>query len=142
LVAGVVVSLAAAGLAAVAVAGVARRLVGEQVARDSVLFLALYPVSFVFTAVYSDGLFLALAAWSFLVALERRSGLAGMLGALAVLARPTGIALLPALLVLLWPHGRGLRRWLRPAPLLLLPAALAGYAVYLGVHFGDAGAFV
>jgi len=35
---------------------------------DAVLLIALYPLAFVFTAVYSDGLFLALSAGSFLAA--------------------------------------------------------------------------
>ena len=40
-------------------AGSPRRLSGERVARDTAILLALYPVSFVFTAPYSEGLFLA-----------------------------------------------------------------------------------
>ena len=142
LVAGVVISLVAAGLAAVAIMRIARRYASERVAHDSVLFLALYPISFVFTAVYSDGLFLALAAWAFLLALEGRTTFAALLGALAVLTRPTGLALLPALVLLLWPRQRDSRSLLRLSPLLLLPAALAGYCVYLRTHFGDAFAFV
>jgi mannosyltransferase PIG-V len=139
LVAGTLISLVAAGLAGVAVMRIARRLGGERVARDSVLFLALYPIAFVFTAVYSDGLFLALAAWAFLAALDGRTLTASVLGALAVLTRPTGVALLPALAMLLWPRRRDV---LGPASLLLVPAALAGYCVYLHEHYGDAFAFV
>jgi hypothetical protein len=142
LVAGVAVSLVAAGFAAVAVMRIARRFAGDVVAHDSVLLLALYPISFVFTAVYSDGLFLALAAWAFLFALQGRTTFAALLGALAVLTRPTGLALLPALLWLLWPHARNARSLVRLSPLLLLPAALVGYCLYLRSHFGDAFAFV
>ena len=142
LVAGVAISLVAAGFAGVAVARIARRYAGGRVAHDSVLFLALYPISFVFTAVYSDGLFLALAAWAFVFALDGRATFAALLGALAVLTRPTGLALVPALLWLLWPEGRSFRSLLRLGPLLLLPAALGGYCLYLSSHFGDAFAFV
>jgi len=92
LVAGVAISLLAAGFAGIAVLRIARRYAGDRVAHDSVLFLALYPISFVFTAVYSDGLFLALAAWAFVFALEGRVTPAAVLGALAVLTRPTGLA--------------------------------------------------
>jgi mannosyltransferase PIG-V len=141
LVAGVLISLVAAALAAVAVARIAERYAGRRVAADSVAYLALYPISFVFTAAYSDGLFLALAAWAFLLALDGRAGLAAPLGALAVLTRPTGIALLPALAWLLWRRG-GSRRLLAVGQLVVLPAALAGYCIYLHYHFGDAGAFV
>ena len=142
LVAGVLISLVSAGFAAVAVTRIGRRLVGDRVAHDSVLLIALYPISFVFTAVYSDGLFLALAAWAFLFALEGRVVLTGLLGAAAVLTRPTGIALLPALTLLLWPRDRTMRALARLGPLLLLPAALAAYSLYLHVHFHDSVAFV
>ncbi|MGH3066876.1 MAG: mannosyltransferase family protein [Gaiellaceae bacterium] len=140
-IAGVLVSLVAAGLAAIAVFRIARHLVGERVASDSVLFLALFPFAFVFTAVYSDALFLALVGWSFVAALRQQAVLAALLGGLAVATRPTGLALLPALLVLLWPRERTPRAILRPLALVLLPAALGAYALYLHVHFGDAGAF-
>ena len=140
-VAGVLVSLVAAGVAAIAVFKIAQRLVGDAVASDSVLFLALFPFAFVFTAVYSDALFLALASWSLLAALRRQAVLAALLGGLAVATRPTGLALLPALLVLLWPTERTPRASLRLLALVLLPAALGAYALYLHFHFGDAGAF-
>ncbi len=140
-IAGVLVSLAAAGLAAIAVFKIAQRLVGEAVASDSVLLLALFPLAFVFTAVYSDALFLALAGWSFWAALRRQALLASLLGGLAVATRPTGLALLPALLVLLWPREWTLRATLQPLALICIPAALAAYALYLHFHFHDAGAF-
>lgn len=140
-IAGVLVSLVAAGVAAVAVFKIAQRLAGDAVASDSVLLLALFPFAFVFTAVYSDALFLALASWSFLAGLRRQAVLASLLGALAVATRPVGLALLPALLVLLWPRDRTLRSILRTLSVVLLPAALGAYALYLHVHFDDAGAF-
>jgi hypothetical protein len=140
-IAGALVSLVAAGIAAIAVFKIAQRLVGEAVASDSVLFLALFPFAFVFTAVYSDALFLALASWSLLAALRQQAVLASVLGAFAVATRPMGLALLPALLVLLWPNERSPRALVRPFALVLLPAALGAYALYLHVHLGDAGAF-
>jgi hypothetical protein len=138
LVAGVLISLVAAGLAAVAVQRIAQELLPERAARDSVLFLALWPVAFVFTAVYSDALFLAFAAWAFLAAMRKRPWLAGVIGGLAVGTRLIGLALLPALLILLWPGGR---RAARLAPLLLLPAAVVLYAWYLELHLGNGRAF-
>jgi hypothetical protein len=140
-IAGVLVSVVAAGVAAIVIFKIARRLVGETVASDSVLLLALFPFAFVLTAVYSDALFLALASSSVLAAQRRQAVLASLLGALAVATRPTGLALLPALLVLLWPKERTIRSILRPLALVLLPAALGAYALYLHFHFHDAGAF-
>jgi Mannosyltransferase (PIG-V) len=138
--AAVLVSLAAGTVAVVVLHKLARPLLGERGATDTVLLVALYPIAFVFTAAYSDGLFLALAAGSFLAATRRRPLLAGVLGGLACGTRLVGLALLPALVVLLWPRGR--RGLLALAPLILLPAAVGAYALYLDRHVGDAWAFL
>jgi hypothetical protein len=108
---------------------------------DAVLLTALYPLAFVFTAVYSDALFLALSAGAFLAAMQRRPLTAGLLGGLAVATRLIGLALLPALLVLLWPRSHAPRDLVKLLPLLALPLALGLYALYLQQHFGDATAF-
>ena len=135
-VAGVLVSLVAAGVAAVLIVEIARPFLGPGGARDTLLLVALYPLAFVFTAVQSDALFLALSAGAFLAALRGRGWTAGICGALAVATRLVGVALLPALLLLLWRRGPA-----RLAPLLLLPAALGAYMAYLHEHVGDALAF-
>jgi hypothetical protein len=127
--AGVIVSLVSA-------AGAASLLYRLSGSRSAVLLLALYPVAFVFTSIYSDAFFLLLAIASFLAAVRGRSLAAGVLGGLAVATRLLGLALLPALVVLLWKRG-----WAKLAPLLLLPAALGIYMLYLHRHFGDALAF-
>jgi hypothetical protein len=136
---GTLVSLVAAGLGAWCVAEIARPSLGDEGAGDSVLVLALFPTAFVFTALYSDGLFLALSAASFLAAQRGRPWLAGIAGGLAVATRAMGLALLPALVYLLWPRRRE-EAW-RLLPLLLLPVALGLYAVYLDREVGDAFAF-
>jgi hypothetical protein len=141
LVAAVLVSLVAAGVAAVLVWQIARAVAGEGVAGDSVVLLALYPSALVFTGAYSEGLFLALAAGSFLAATRNRGWLAGVLGGLAVATRLVGLALVPALLLLLWPRKRSRRELLRPLPVLLLPVALGLYCLYLEHRFGDPFAF-
>jgi hypothetical protein len=140
LVAGVVVSLASAAVAAWVLAEIARPLLGRRGAHDAVLYLALYPVGFVFTSLYSDGLFLAFAAGSFLAATRGKPIVAGTLGGLAVGTRLIGLALLPALALLLW-RGREPRALARLAPLLLLPAAVGLYALYLDTTLGDPWAF-
>jgi len=132
LVAGTLISLVSAGVAATALAQVARPVLGDRGARDGVLYLALFPTAFVFTALYSDALFLALSTLSFLAASRGRAWRAGVLGGLAVATRLVGIALLLALVLFLWRRNRPLRL----VPLLLLPLAVAAYSVYL--HF-DSG---
>jgi hypothetical protein len=138
----VLVSLAAACAAVLLLKRVARSVLSAPAQRDAILLLALFPVGYVFTAVYSDALFLALAAGSFLAAQRRRSLLAGVLGGLAVATRVMGLALVPALLVLLWPRRWTLREAVRLVPVLLLPLALGCYALYLERHLGDASAFL
>jgi hypothetical protein len=140
LVAGVALSLAAGAVGAWALAELARPLLGERGARDAVLYLALYPVAFVLTAFYSDGLFLALAAASFLAATRGRALTAGVLAGLATGTRLLGLALLPSLVLLLW-RGREPRALVRLAPLLLVPAAIGLYALYLDSRLGDPWAF-
>ncbi len=140
LVAGVLISLAAGAVAAWVLAQLARPLLGERGAHDVVLYFALYPVGFVFTSLYSEGLFIALAAGSFLAATRGRPLLAGVLGGFATGTRLMGLALLPALVILLW-RGRDPRSLARLAPLLLLPAAVGLYALYLDWAIGDAWAF-
>ena len=140
LVAGVLISLVAGGIAAWVLAQLARPLLGVRGAHDVVLYFALYPVGFVFTSLYSEGLFIALAAGSFLAATRGRPLLAGVLGGLATGTRLMGLALLPALVLLLW-RGRDPRSLARLAPLLLLPAAVGMYALYLDWAIGDAWAF-
>ena len=134
----VVRSDAAAGflISLVSAAGAATILQRLARSRDAVVLLALYPVAYVFTALYSDALFLLLAIGSFYAAVRGRSVAAGVLGGLAVATRLLGLALLPALAVLLWK-----RRWNGLAPLLLLPAALGAYMLYLHEHLHDWLAF-
>jgi Dolichyl-phosphate-mannose-protein mannosyltransferase len=137
---GTLLSLAAAGAGAALVFRIARPRLGDEGARDAVLVLALFPTAFVFTAVYSDGLFLMLSAASFLAAERGRPWAAGIAGGLAVLTRSLGLALLPALVYLLWPRAGRRDAW-RLAPLHLLPAAVGLYALYLDHEVGDAFAF-
>jgi hypothetical protein len=141
LVAGVVLSLVAGGIGVAVVHRLGRMCLTRAGAWDAVLLTALYPLAFVFTAVYSDALFLALSAGAFLAAMQRRPLTAGLLGGLAVATRLIGLALLPALLVLLWPRSHAPRDLVKLLPLLALPLALGLYALYLQQHFGDATAF-
>lgn len=140
LVAGVLISLAAGAVAAWTLAQIARIAIGERGARDAVLYLALYPVGFVLTSLYSEGLFLALAAGAFLAAMRGRPVVAGVLGGLATGTRLIGLALLPALALLLW-EGRARPPLVRLAPLVLIPAAVGLYALYLNWALGDPWAF-
>lgn len=143
LVSGVVVSLVTAGVAALLLHRIGSPVIGEAGATDAVLILALYPCSLVFTAAYSDGLFLALLTGSFLAASKKRPWIAGICAAAAVATRLAGLALIPPLVLLLWPPNRSVRESFRLLPVVVFPlAVLGGYMAYLSRRFGDADAFV
>lgn len=143
IVAGALVSLAAGCAAVVLLRRVGATRLELRAQRDAVLLLALYPLSFVLTSVYSEGLFLALALGAFLAGIRRRPLVAGALAALAVDTRVLGLALLPALVILLWPRSRDARELGGLVAAIALPLlAIAAYGLYLHHRFGDALAFV
>jgi hypothetical protein len=138
-------------------AGRVRAAGGEgEVARLAVLVMALSPMAFYFSAVYSESLYLALSVGVFWCARQGRWAWVGVLGALATATRSTGIVLLaPALMLYLYgpredrlpdfERARGLAERLRPRYrlranilwLALVPAGMLVYMAYLGLHGGD-----
>jgi hypothetical protein len=107
----------------------------EGVARRTVLYLSIFPLTFVFSLPYAESLFLLLALAAFALTWHGRDWAGAAAGALAVLARPVGIALLPALAWRTYRrHGLRVRPYL---PLLLLPLAEVLFFVYLGWRTGD-----
>lgn len=104
---------------------------GRRAAKATVLLLGLAPLSFFFTAAYTESLFLALALGTAYAARRERWAVAGLLGGLAATTRVTGILLLA--LVLLPGAGSDPRPWLdrRRRWMLLVPAGLAAYLGFL-----------
>ncbi len=107
----------------------------QAMARRTVLYLAIFPLSFVFSLPYAESLFLVCVLGSFALTWYGRWWWGCAVGALAVLARPVGVALIPALA---WrryrERGLELHAFL---PLLLLPAAELGFFAYLYWRTGD-----
>jgi hypothetical protein len=102
----------------------------------SALALACWPGSFALALAYPDALALAAAAWAAALALRGRPLGAGILGAVAASARPTGVLIA---LPLAWlARGRGLRGWLGAA---LPVAAAVGVEAYFWARSDDATAF-
>jgi hypothetical protein len=94
-----------------------------------------WPEAMAWSAVYTEGLFLALAAGAMWAAWARRPWIAAALGLGAGVLRPTGLVLALPLLVLL-PAGRA--RLAALAPLM----GAAGFAIYLWFHTGQPLAFL
>ena len=102
LLAAVVVSLAACAASFILLYRLAVRLVGEEHAHRSVVYLAVFPTSIFLGVAYTDSLFLMLTLAAFLLA-ERNQWLsAGVMSGLAILTRTSGVALLIALPLLAW----------------------------------------
>ena len=85
--AGVLVSLVAGAAAFGLLYQLALERLGEEVARRTVLFLAVAPTSLFFGAVYSESLFLLLTVASFVAAERGRFWQAGVAGGLALLMK-------------------------------------------------------
>lgn len=113
---------------------------------ERVLFyLAVFPTSYFFSIPLPESLFLMLTVGSFYFAKSERWWLAGVCGALASATRTTGVLLLFALAVLYWEMYRPERsiRALRKEilALLLIPAGLVSFMIYLHFVTGNAFAF-
>lgn len=141
-VAGVVIS----SVACVGAFGLLRVLVeretSREVARRTLLYLALFPTSFFLIAPYAEALYLLLCVGTFLALRRGHWAVAGGLAALATLARPVGILLIIPIAVesVTRIRARGALPSGREAAALLgglaLPvAALAGFSVYLSGRF-------
>jgi hypothetical protein len=108
-------------------------------------YVAFFPTSYFFSLPLPEALFLMLTVGSFHLAKSERWWLAGLCGAFASATRISGVLLLPALAVLYWQTYRPLRqRWsLRKdiLALLLIPAGLICFMIYLKLITGNAFAF-
>lgn len=168
--AGVVISLVAFALALYGIHRLtALELPGRpEAARLAVMATAFSPMALFFSAVYTDALYMALSVGLFWSARRGRWALVGLLGALAVATRSTGLALaVPALAIYLYgpradrppdrprggaaefPGSGRLRRAgaalvpryrLRPSVLwlALLPVGLVAWCLWLAASGGDA----
>ena len=154
-VAGVLVSLVSFAVALVLLHRLADIDFGPAVARRTVWLIALFPASVFFSAVYTEGLFLALSVGAVYAARRGSWAWAGALGGMAALTRNTGV-LIGVAVLLMYLYGpradkpsttlkgvRPLAERLRPRYrlradalwLLLIPAGLVVFAVYTWIVY-------
>lgn len=136
--AGLVISLLAGAGSFVLLYQLAERQLGADGARRSVLYLALFPMSLFFQAVYSESLFLFLVLAAFVLAERKAFAAAGIAAGLAILTRAAGLALLPALAILAW---RSRDRVRALGGLALAVPIAAVYPLVLWQQLDDAFAF-
>ena len=138
---GVILSNALLLAALVAFELLSGELFGARFARRATVYLALFPMGFVFSMEYPESLVLLSIALAALAALRRRWLLVAVITALATLARPemlfASLALFPLALQERSSQARGLALGAVLAPF----AALASFAVYLQLTLHDAFAW-
>lgn len=152
---GVLISLVCFGLGLLVLYKLAALELDDERAKLCVLLLAFFPMSFYFSAVYTESLFLALSVGCIYMARTGRWGSAAALGALAAASRNTGVMLaVPFVILFLYgpradlpPPARALSSWrsrllprYRVSPalawVLVIPLGLVAYIVYLAAATG------
>ena len=129
--AGVLISLVAMTVALVLLHRLTALELGPRAADVTVLLIAFAPLSFFFSAVYTESLYLAVSVGSVYAARRGRWRLACVLGGLAAATRVTGVGLVIPL-GLMHLRERGLDR--RVAWLATVPAGLVAYLGFTAVR--------
>ncbi len=107
---------------------------GHTAAWYSIVGLAAFPDAFFFGAVYSESLYVALAAATLYYAGRRRYGWAVGTAAAASATSVYGTLLTPALIIAMLRDGASRRHWW--SALLVAPAGLWAYMAFLTFRFG------
>jgi hypothetical protein len=135
--AGLTVSLAAGLVAAWGLFAIGAALYDRRVGAALAVLWGVEPHAVVESMVYAEALFTAFAAWSLFAVLRRRWVLAGVLCLLAGLTRPTGAALIAAVVlaaaVALLRRQDGVRPWVCA---VLAPVGLLGFLAFVGLRIG------
>jgi hypothetical protein len=121
-----------------------RRDFGEDAARGACWAILVFPTSFFLSAVYAESLLLLGVVGALRAARADRPWSAGLWGALAALARPTGILVVLPLCddLLLRAPAPARFRVSRLGALALPPAALGSYMLYCRAAFGSFAPFL
>lgn len=159
--AGVLVSLVCLYVSLVLLYQLTQREFGDrETAQRAVFYLAAAPMSYFFSAIYSESTFLMFTLATFFFAREQRWMLAGLAGMCAGVTRITGIAML-GVYTLEWLRANGVtldalhrrqtwrnlqtalrHQWVTLLPMLLIPIGLLAYMLYLDFRFFDASIYL
>ena len=117
-----------------------RHLLGPGHARRATVYVAIFPLGYVFSMAYPESLVLAAIALAGLAALHGRWWAASLCAGAAALARPEGLFVALPVLASAWHRRSDLSpvRWGLALGAVLAPAAaLASFPLYLGYVLGD-----
>jgi hypothetical protein len=112
----------------------------EPLARRATTYLAIFPLSYVFSMTYPESVVLVLVLAAPLAALRGRWWLAAACAGAAALARPEGLFLVFPLAAIAWRQRESLsptRRGAAGAAVLAPIAAIASYSLYLATVLHD-----
>lgn len=112
---------------------------GRSAARWATAVLAWCPLSLFGTVIYSEGLYLLLSTAALRAFDQQRYAFVTLWGALATAARPTGMALIPAFVIVAWRERRPARAY---AAGIGAGIGLLLFSLYCAIHFGDPLAFI
>ncbi len=126
---GVAISVTTGLTAVVSVGLLVRRFAGSEKAMRATLLFAVFPGTFAFSLVYSEGIMITSIALGLLALLERRWWLAGLLGLLATATTPIALAFV---LSCAWCAGWAAWRDRSVRPLVAPVLAPLGFLAYMG----------
>jgi hypothetical protein len=133
---GVAISGITGFTAVIGVGLLVRRFAGEEKAARATLLFVVFPGTFVFSLVYSEGIVITCVAFGLLALLDRRWWLAGLLGLLASATSPIALAFAVSCA---WCAGVELvrhRNWRALIAPVLAPLGFVAYMVWLWRHTG------
>ncbi len=112
---------------------------GINSARWTIMFLAWFPLSLYGSVIYSEGVYLFLSSAALKAFEQKKYWWLILWGSLTTATRPTGIALIPALLLVSWKEHRT-----KPAYIASFATGLGllFYTLYCQIYFQDALAFI
>lgn len=138
-IAGVVLSNIFFLLAALFLAAIVRTYHNDAITTTTIVLLSFSPVSFFFSAAYTESLFVMAVAGAFLLAERSRWLGSSMMIFLASATRLLGLVLIPAILYMAWRRGEKLRAYI---PLLVVaPLGTASYFGWLWWEYRDVFAY-
>jgi hypothetical protein len=138
--AGLLISNVAFLAALFAFEALSRELFGASLARRATVYLTVFPLGYVFSMSYPEGVVLGAIAMAGLAAMRGRWLTAAVFAAAAALARPEGLLVALPVLAIAWHRRRDaspLQRGLALGAVLAPAAALASFPLYLGFALHD-----
>lgn len=113
----------------------------ENTAILSIIFLLIFPTSFFYAGIYSEGLFLLLSLLTFYFARSKKWFLAGIAGAFLSATRLVGIAIFPALLYEYFKNEKN-KSLTKLLSIFLVPSGLIVYTFYNLQKWGNPFYFI